>query len=196
MDCDNCNEPDSCHFENGYSVCHNCGYINYDEIHLEDYQYENTVKKKIYYKRLNYFIEILKLVCCIKLSINGLSYVIDFCKRKYKRIDDEYENLINLKIFLKQNNFSKYLKYIYILYFKLFDIKLIEITHNEYTNVINDFKIFNHNYSQKTDNKRNILNYQFLIFKFFEKNNINCLNYLILPYTNKKLLKIYNEIIQ
>ena len=127
MECKKCISLDTI-FENGLLICRNCGFVNCDIIDYDDYTPDRVFYKKVYYQRLNYFIKVLNLICCVNLTIdNNFIDIVNFCKKKYKPIKDDFENLINLKFFIKKHKYKQYLKYIYILYFKLYGKKLIQL---------------------------------------------------------------------
>jgi hypothetical protein len=177
-----CNQCESINIDeiDGYNTCTDCGCMDiYHPKYILSYKSltngSMVYKSKIVYKRLDYFTELLK--CMTVRKINYDKCVIKFVN-KIKQKKKKY-NLKTLKRLMKQNNLQMYNKYLYSIYYLIYDKKLINISLQKYNMLINDFKKLNRLYKLKV-NKRNMINYKLVMFQLFKTRKIST-KYLLLP---------------
>lgn len=184
--CSNC-ESNEIYQIDGYQTCTDCGCMDINRPQLvHEYAIAKRVQFKpvIIYHRCNYFTELLQCMT-IRKSCHDLpiKVVISNLKKKPK------QTIKQIKQYLKQSNLQKYNKYIYYIYYQLYGVNLINVTNKQYNRIIHDFKTYDRTF--RLTNKRNQLNYQFIIYKLFTKRGIPT-DHIIIPKTVQKLEATFN----
>src|SRR5690606_10219419 len=100
-----------------------------DDIH--SYQKSNYL-----YNRKTYFLIILRLLSCRK-SCDNPNY-----SETIKQLSEyQFENIFELKKVMAKLKLKKYYKYIYLIYFDIKKVKLINLTYNDIEFLANKFVI-------------------------------------------------------
>jgi len=169
----------------GYPVCHDCGNVDMTRVlYVPDF-YSNGTSRFIYkqiviYKRRNYFESVLKFTTCKEIMTSKRINIIakELKKSKIKDINE-------IKKWMKLKKYNKQVKFIYSIYFLAYGVKLLDISYSQYDQVIRCFNDIDLIYKNKIG-KRNQLNYNYIIYKIFDKLNIET-KHVLLPKTFDKL---------
>jgi hypothetical protein len=174
----------------GYQTCVSCGCVNFhcpELVHNPYANYSSYMPFKIEYERINYFLTILN-------NILG-GYVDCAVEHKLKEIKEllpDIDDIYKIKKWMKNNRYNKEIKYIYRLYYLKFDKKAVEMDSEDIEQIYNEFLEFDLRYNLRIQ-KRNQLNYNFIIYKLCEKLGIDN-SKILLPKSKAKLEQIYNSI--
>lgn len=156
---------------NDYTItCLTCGLIEYAYVQSLPYkqnQVANPVNYKVIYKRINYFTKLLK-------NLNGKnipsSIIHDKIVDKIKK--DDFNTFNQLRKLFKLNKLSTYYDYLFYYWNYFKGNPLIQLNNYQMKLMIRMFKTFDRTYSRVYSNKRYLMNYQFLIRKFFIEINL------------------------
>lgn len=187
-----CNECDiEVHYIDGYRTCMGCGIIDMGDCEYVTEYISSTsrlnYKPQIYYKRINYFIKLLdRLIVSTGMNNKTITNISSQLR------DTNIRNISDIKTWLKYNKYNKYVKYIYIIYNNAYNEKLISLTTRQYDKVLDDFKKYDREFNKT--GCRNQLNYNFIIYKLFEHNQIDNTN-ILLTCTAHRLNLRYNNLL-
>lgn len=171
--CANCNEKNSIHISDGRYVCVKCGMCDtvindMEKTNFKDSFYEN---KSNGYMRINHFSELLNQFQA-KESTEIPSDIMDAIKVEIGKMGikkkTDITNSIMRKI-LKKLNHNSYFEHIPFIINKITNIPPPSITHEEETKLKSMFRQIQEPFEKyKPNGKRNILNYNYIFYKFFE----------------------------
>lgn len=173
-----------------FFACPTCGQIGetvnaYHLEHATDY-----IPKRQLYKRRAYIEEKLRLLSCSKRP-RSAKYV-DALKKikseKFTTIDELYN-------ILKKKNMSAMYKHIYNLWFDIKKAKLVTLTNSQISNLCDEFVKLDCLFKNTPRNRKNMYNYNSMIYFLMKKNKIiqGC-NHILLPYNHNFIYKNINAI--
>lgn len=164
-------------------VCSICGIVDLDQpIFIDD---ANRFQKSNYlYNRKTYFLSVLRLLSCAKPCDN----------KNYPEIikqlsSNQFESIFELKKLMSKLKLKKYYKYIYLIYFDLKKVKLINLTYNDIEFLSNKFVILEHEFKAAYPNKSNMLSYSLVVYCLLKQYNYDCYKYVIIPKKKDLLLE-------
>ena len=168
------------------SICGQIGDTNneYYTEHATDY-----IPKRQLYKRRTYIEEKLRLLSCNKRPRS--SKYMDALK---KIKSEEFTNIDELYNILKTNKLFTMYKQIYNLWFDIKKTKLIKLTNVQIDNLSNEFVKMDIMFRQHPGNRKNMYNYNSMIYFLMKKNKINSCNHILLPYNHNFVYKHIREI--
>ena len=185
-------ECDECYGEmvyiNHFLTCSDCGLTDLDRCesyYLDDP--ETFLRKRSFYKRKLYVIEKLNLITCRKpcRKPSYLDSVKTLSKCKFKTI---YE----LKKLMKNKKMSKLYPYIYLIYYDVKKIKLIELTCNQLDRIATEFVTTEMLFKSSSIKRKNMLSYYSLIYLTMKRLNYAGYKNIILP-NNFKEMKVNHD---
>lgn len=142
-------------------ICENCG-LGYEILLTTDPMYNNFVYRSAY-KRINKFKSKL-------IQIQGGSFppkhIIDIVKKH------NVTNIHDLRDVLKKEKITKYNNHTHSILKLAFGIQNYKFDHRTINMFVNDFKKIDSNY-RKLIRKRNIIGYDFIIYKIFSHYGVN-----------------------
>jgi hypothetical protein len=197
--------------EDGYLICRNCGTIG-QTIYMSDPN-ELSMHYRSFYKRLNYFRELIYLFTNIKLSsseyypilINQLKnhQTIIAINNSINNESYDYKRYILLKVdiintirrILLEMNKSKFYKYIYNIILDLFNFKTFDISRLQIINLCGQFYNIEILFKRLYPNKSNMLSYKVIIKQLFIRNDIKNYEFILKPNNHNDVLSILNPIL-
>jgi len=179
-------------------VCNKCGvtapYYVFQQHYNQSFDSYSLKSKATIYKRIKYF---MKLIKNIRGRLIPLGTINDVIMNKIK--NKKFNSIHELRSLFKSESLSKYYDFIYYYWFKIKGKHLIKLSENDTKRLHNKFVAFELAFRLKYPNKRNIINYNYLIRTFLteigKKEYCQYLKPIILSERIDKLNKIYNKII-
>lgn len=174
-------------------TCLKCGQCDSTGVFVTDLQYalsSTLYCPKSIYKRRLYCREKLKLLCGRKKCYDKkYKTVVDRLKKK------KVKNLVQLKQYLKEWGFRKYYKHIYHLFFEVTGKKLISLTCTEISKMSAQFVLLEILF-KRTSKRKNIYNYNSIIYLLMKKNKIKGYSHIILPLNHLHIVKSIKKYIK
>ena len=178
---------------NSYKTCVNCGATDLDssEYVFEYFEPSRFCKRKSLYKRRQYFVEKLELIACRKRCHKlGYRKVLDMLKNV------EFDSIFTLRKKMKRLKLNKWYPYMYLLYYELTGIKLINISAGQVNTLTKQFLEIEFKYKDNENYKRYISGYNTIICFLLKNNNIEGYEHIILPKKTGQYKDIFDEIFQ
>jgi hypothetical protein len=197
--------------EDGYLVCRNCGTVG-QSVYLSDPN-ELSTHYRSFYKRLNYFRELLYLFSNIKTSsseyypalINQLKnhQTIIAIKDDFFGESDEYKRNMLLKVdivstlrrILLEMNKSKFYKHIYNIILDLFDFKTFDIPRMQIIDLCGQFYNVEILFKRLYPTKSNMLSYKVILKQLFIRNDIKNYDFILKPNNHNDVLCLLSPVL-
>ena len=171
-----------------FYYCESCGTIDFDKPVYVDHEW---VPPAITYKRRLYCMDKLNLMSGKKQS---RSKIYQPMIKELKQHD--FKNLKELKHVMKKLKYHKYYKFIYSIWFDIKGTKLITLTHNQIELISRQFVELEIKFKQSDKHSRkNMLNYNSLMYILLKKNKIKGYKSILLPYNHIVIVKTLNGFI-
>jgi hypothetical protein len=163
MNCDNCQSTNLKPLD-GHFTCFDCGCIGVQmyvySSFTKDIDYAYPIKTITIYKRLKYFTKLIKNIRGQNIPDGKLH------QRIVSKIKNRpFRSVKELRAIFRQRQLSQYYDYLYYYWWYFKKTHLIPITNNDARALIQRFNQFEIKYRQLFPNKRNIINYHFIIKK-------------------------------
>ena len=174
---------------NHFLTCNDCGLTNFDKCercYLDDP--EEFIRKKSFYKRKLYATEKLNLMTC-KKPCNKPSY-----KKSVEILSKcAFKTVFELKILMKLKKMNKLYPYIYLIYFDIKHVKLIELTCNQVDVITTEFVKTDIQFKNCPIKRKNMLSYYSLIYLTMKRLRYPGYKHIILPNNFKEMKKSYDN---
>lgn len=192
---DCCNEEMIYDEQNGILVCIHCGTCKTSNIFVNSYCDMKNMSAKItsIYKPLNHLLYKIKEITGNIVPEKTLEW------QCYFESEPKPSSVHTVRKILKKNKKTKLNKYAYYFYEVLTGSKLLRITNNEKEIMVRRFIKINTNFNKlkKTDNRKNLLNFHFILHKLLREQNKQIKNMLCIPklkQTIKQNNKVWDKI--
>ena len=95
----------------------------------------------------------------------------------------EFEDIFELKSIMKQLKMNKLYNFIYMIFFDIKNIKLIDLNYNQIDKIAEEFVKFEYQFktSAKTSTRKNMLSYYSIIYLIMKRLNYGGYEHIILP---------------
>lgn len=189
MHCEECNQvmDDS---DPGFTVCRSCGLIEYGFTHTPDIKniavYPIT---PIFYKRKIYFSMLI-----MNIQGKNIPPVQIFNEIHRKLFRYTFKSIAYLRRLFKKHKLNKYYKFIYYYYYHRIGKRVIDLNRFQFDKIVDYFLTFERYYDELYPHSRNMLNYNFLLKKFFIRLEIPEYCAFIKSHCNRDRIKKLNEI--
>jgi len=173
-----------------YPSCRLCGIFDIDKPIFVPEKPTNP-KHHILFQRKTYFLTILKLLSC------GMP-----CDRSdYPTIleqisENDFEDIFELKKIMSKLKLRKFYKYIYLIYFDIKKIKLINLKYYDIEFLSNKFLLLERHFKEKYPNKSNMLSYSLIAYCLLKRYNYDSYKYVIIPKKKDLLLEKLNDLLK
>ena len=186
--CDEC-ECDMIFYDYFYT-CPVCGIV--DDAPVYNIKHESEYfQKPILYKRRIYCEDKLKLMSTLK-SCRSIGY--GNAKKTLTEIEDEFSTIDELFFKMKEYSLSKYYPHIYNLWFEIKKTKLITLTYQQIDMLSSQFVELDCIFKANRGNRKNMINYNTIIYYLMKKNKIKGRNNILLPYNHDSMYKILTDL--
>ncbi len=91
---------------------------------------------------------------------------------------------------------KKYYKYIYLIYFDIKKVKLIDFSYNDIEYLANKFVILENEFKKNYPNKSNMLSYSLVAYCLLKRYKYVCHKYVIIPKKKELLLEKLNNLLK
>lgn len=188
----NADECQECHgkliFMNFFLTCSNCGLTDLDKCersYLDDS--ETFIRKRSFYKRKLYAIEKLKLMTCRKpcKKANYVASIKILAKKKF-------ETIFELKKLMKDLKMNKLYPYIYLAFFDIKKVKLINLNENQIDKITTEFAKTEMQFKNCEIKRKNMLSYYTLIYLTMKHLGYAGYEHIILPNNFKTMKESYD----
>lgn len=177
-------------------MCNKCGVTATHFVFQEPFNVDNTFTHKTkatIYKRIKYFTKIIKNIRGRIIPL-GITNELIISKIKNK----PFETIHELRKLFQTERLSKYYDFIFYYWHKLKHERLIKLSEDDQKKLQNKFITFELAFRSKYPYKRNIINYNYLIRRFFKEINkedyCQYLKPMIVSERINKLNKIYKKV--
>ena len=175
-------------FSNFFLTCSNCGLTDFDNCemcYLDDP--EVFIRKRSFYKRKLYATEKLKLMTCRKpcKKANYKESIKLLAKKKFRTI-------FELKKLMKILRMNKLYPYIYLIFFDIKKIKLIDLSLNQIDKITTEFVKTEMQFKSCDIKRKNMLSYYSLIYLTMKRLGYTGYNHIILPNNFKEMKLNYD----
>ena len=175
-------------FSNFFLTCSNCGLTDFDKCemcYLDDP--EVFIRKRSFYKRKLYATEKLKLMTCRKpcKKANYKESIKLLAKKKFRTI-------FELKKLMKVLRMNKLYPYIYLIFFDIKKIKLIDLSLNQIDKITTEFVKTEMQFKSCDIKRKNMLSYYSLIYLTMKRLGYTGYNHIILPNNFKEMKLNYD----
>lgn len=166
-------------FINHYLTCTSCGLTDLDitdTCYMESY--DEYVPKKSLYKRKLYALDKIRMLTCQKVCKKN-----DYKTSVRQLSKYEFEDILDLKLMMKQLKMNKLYPYIYMIYYDINKVKLIDLKWNQIDRIADEFVKFEIQFktSAKTSKRKNMLSYYSIIYLIMKRLNYDGYQHIILP---------------
>lgn len=184
-----CNECDTELKQDTYFYyCHKCGTIDFDKPVYVDHEW---IPPKITYKRRLYCIDKLMMISGRKYS-RSKTYPLVIQKLK----EYEINSLKELKQTMKILKYHRLYKFIYNIWYDLKKERLISLTGNQIDLLSREFVAIESKFKACTTHRRkNMLNYNSLIYILMKKHKIKGHRHILLPFNHIVIVKMLKRFI-
>lgn len=163
-------------------TCTVCGRAVEEFVYVIDTE-GGMIKKRAQYKKGSYFKHILELVTCRKLSqspkYNG---VVEHLKTL------PFETIPQLRVLMKAHKYNKFYPFIFVIFFDIKKIKLINLSTTYYYRFLYEFGRIEHHFKlHNHGKKRTMLSYHFIVYSLLKKYKMDCFKFIQIPTTSSKL---------
>jgi hypothetical protein len=166
-----------------FYYCEKCGTIDFDKPIYVDHEW---VPSPMTYKRRLYCMDKLNLMSGKKQSRSKIYHPMI---KELKQHD--FKNLKELKHIMKTLKYHKYYKFIYSIWFDIKGTKLITLTYNQIDLISRQFVELESKFKQSDKHSRkNMLNYNSLIYILLKKNKIKGYKSILLPFNHIVMIKL------
>jgi hypothetical protein len=161
---------------NGLMLCVICGNCLNHMLVQDSYADNVTIITKSIYKPLNHLLHKIKEITGNIIPEQNLLW-------RHYFTDQTIDNIYDIRSILKQNNQTKLNKYSYYFYEQLTNIKLFTISQNIKESMIKQFMKKNKKFRKLKTNyqRKNLLNFHYMLHKLLSEHNINTSEKLFLP---------------
>lgn len=171
-----------------FYYCHVCGTIDFDKPVCVDHEW---TPPKITYKRRLYCIDKLMMISGRKYS-RSKAYPLVIQKLK----EYEINSLKELKQTMKILKYHRLYKFIYNIWYDLKKERLISLTGNQIDQLSREFVAIESKFKACTRHTRkNMLNYNSLIYILMKKNKIKGHRHILLPFNHIVIVKMLKRFI-
>ncbi len=170
--------------------CQLCGIVDLDQpIFIDDV---NRYQKPNYlYNRKTYFLIVMRLLTCRK-SYDNPNY-----SEVVKQLSEyPFDTIFELKKLMTKLKLKKYYKYIYLVYFDIKKVKLIDLSYNDIEFLANKFVILENEFKKAYQNKSNMLSYSLVAYCLLKRYNYDCYKYIIIPKKKDLILEKLNNLLK
>lgn len=175
-------------FTNHFLTCIDCGLTDLDtceRYYLDDP--EMFIRKRSFYKRKLYAMEKLNLMTCRK-PCKKPTYL-----KSVKTLSEcDFETIFELKKLMKDFKMNKLYPYIYLIYFDIKKIKLINLTCSQVDNITTEFVKTEMKFKCCGIKRKNMLSYYSLIYLTMKHLNYTGYENIILPNNFSVMQESYN----
>lgn len=171
-------------------ICCKCGEMSSDTIYQEVLEAKNKKNFHVYHRK-SYFLNRLYLMNrTLQCNKEEYNIVLDILR------EENFNNVKDLRNVMKYLKLSSYYKYIYSILYELKGIKLFQFNLDQIESMLRTFLQIERNFKEIYPQKKNLFNYNLLIFYVFHIHQIDC-NYdsIIFPQNKNKLVKCINELL-
>ena len=171
-------------------TCILCGIVDLDQpIFIDDV---NRFQKSNYlYNRKTYFLTVMRLITCRKsCDILGYSDIIN------QLGEHQFETIFELKKLMTKLKLKKYYKYIYLVYFDIKKVKLIDLSYNDIEFLANKFVVLENEFKKAYPNKSNMLSYNLVAYCLLKQYNYDCYKYIVIPKKKDLILEKLNNLLK
>ena len=173
-----------------FHACPVCGQVGDTSVHAYHLEHATDyITKRQLYKRRAYIEEKLRLLSCIKRP-RSAKYLDTLNKIKV----DKFISIDELYNILKKKNMSTMYKHIYNLWFDVKKTKLVTLTSIQIGNLCDDFVKVDCLFKNNPGDRKNMYNYNTMIYFLMKKNKIQGCNHILLPYNHNFIYKHVNAI--
>lgn len=166
-------------FINYYLTCTTCGLTDLDSVDnccLENF--DDYIPKKSLYRRKLYALDKIRMLTSQKV-----------CKKNnYRASVDQlskynFTDIFGLKKIMKRLKLNKLYPYIYLIYFDIKKVKLIDLKWYQIDKIADELVKFEIQFktSDKTSNRKNMLSYYSIIYLIMKRLNYDGYQHIILP---------------
>jgi hypothetical protein len=171
-------------------TCIICGIVDIDRpIFIDDAK--NFQKSTYLFARKTYFLTVLRLLSCSK-PCDRTEYS-DIVKQLSEH---QFENIFELKKILTKLKFRKYYKYIYLIYFDIKKVKLIDLKYDDIEFLSKKFLFLELEFKKMYPNKSNMLSYSLISYCLLKRYNYDFYKYVIIPKKKDLLIEKINELLK
>lgn len=173
----------------GHQTCINCGEVDIDRAVFSE-SIQPVSKQYFIYYRKSYFREKLRLLTGIKQSMSDeyVAMVEQLKQHKFNTIQE-------LKKLMQKLGYHRFYKNIYVIYFDIKGIKLINLTCTQIDFLTNQFLKIEHVFKTKYPDKSNLLSYNILIYLLLQKYYPEYYKQVLLPKNFRKIVKNIEELL-
>lgn len=171
---------------NFFWTCSGCGLTDLDRPEGVALEGDAYIPKKSMYKRKLYCMEKLKLMNCHKLS-GSINY-----KRMIKDLrdyEDKFDTVFELKVLMKKLKYNKFYKFIYVAYFDIKGVKLINLKWNDMNKISDTFVKLEWKFRDTIDthHRKNMLSYSTMIYVIMKRFGYKSYEHILLPQNHKQV---------
>lgn len=142
-------------------------------------------RKRSVYKRIDYFVHLLKLITCQKVCVcPGYDAVLETLWR------EKFNNILELKAVMKAHKFNHYYPFIYLLFQDIKNECLINLSQKQFQSFVYIFRKAEWLFKTraKDNNRHNFYSYSSFIYCLLVDHKIKGSEHVILPVSTNQLL--------
>jgi hypothetical protein len=157
-----------------YRTCLTCGKATEELVYDEEFYKKETYSSL--YKRFKYFENKVDLIRGKKTPDDPM------CNEIIEQLKTSgFETIFELRTQLKKLKANKLYKYIYNIYHEIKNKRLIQITDQQKARMVKDFLYIEKQFKKKQEGRKNIYNYNLMIYILMKHYNIDGCEHVILP---------------
>lgn len=171
-------------------VCFKCGEVSPETIYSEVLDAKHKKNHHLYYRK-TYFLNRLHLMNRnVQCSNEIYNQVLDILRNK------KFETIRELRSVMKRLKLRSYYKYIYSIFYDLKGVKVFQFNADQIDGMVKTFLKMERNFKEKYPGKRNLFNYNLIIYYVLRIHRIDCdHDSIIFPHNERKVLNIIDNLL-